>query len=158
MKTSLAALLLAAAPMVLAQERAIVKTATVKAPPAEVWKAWTTTEGITSFFAPEARIEARPGGAFHVHFNPYAKPGLKGADDMQVLDVRRDDPQELLRTGDHLHDHPLIDRFVEQQLAHGIVLAAPPGLVELDRVETSSGITRNPKFEVVWTLDLPLKH
>jgi uncharacterized protein YndB with AHSA1/START domain len=68
-----------------AQERAIVKTATVKAPVEAVWNAWTTTEGITSFFAPEARIDARPGGAFEVYFNPYAKPGMKGADGMVFL-------------------------------------------------------------------------
>lgn len=68
-----------------AQERTIVKTATVKAPIAEVWKAWTTEEGITTFFAPAARVDPRPGGAFEMHFNPFAKPGLKGADGMVFL-------------------------------------------------------------------------
>jgi len=71
-----------------AQDRTIVKTATVKAPVDDVWRAWTTSEGIKSFFAPEARVEARPGGPFEIHFNPYAKPGLKGADDMVVLAVQ----------------------------------------------------------------------
>jgi uncharacterized protein YndB with AHSA1/START domain len=72
-------------PGVLAQERTLVKTATVKATVDEVWSAWTTTEGIQSFFAPEARVEARPGGPFEVYINPYAKPGMKGADDMVFL-------------------------------------------------------------------------
>ncbi|MCM2326703.1 MAG: SRPBCC domain-containing protein [Lysobacter sp.] len=72
-------------PGVHAQERALVKTATVKATVDEVWKAWTTTEGIQSFFAPEARVEARPGGPFEVYINPYAEPGMKGADDMVFL-------------------------------------------------------------------------
>jgi uncharacterized protein YndB with AHSA1/START domain len=71
-----------------AQDRTIVKVVTVKAPVDEVWKAWTTREGLTSFFAPDARVEARPGGPFEVYFNPYAKPGLKGADDMVVLAVQ----------------------------------------------------------------------
>ena len=71
-----------------AQERHIAKEAVIKAPLAAVWKAWTTNEGIQSFFAPEAVIEARPGGAYSVHFNPYAQPGLKGADDMRVLAVQ----------------------------------------------------------------------
>ena len=57
------------------------------APLADAWKAWTTSEGIQSFFAPEAVVEPRPDGAFFVHFNPYAKPGMKGADDMRVLAV-----------------------------------------------------------------------
>ena len=69
-------------------ERAVVKDAVVKAPLDEVWKAWTTSEGIVSFFAPEAVVEPRPGGAFSIHFNPYASPGLKGADDMRVLAVQ----------------------------------------------------------------------
>ena len=89
MKKALATVLLAALPLAAtAQDRSIVKTVTVKAPVDEVWKAWTTTEGITSFFAPGARIEARPGGPFEVYFNPYAKPGMKGADDMVVLAVQ----------------------------------------------------------------------
>lgn len=92
MRTLAAPLLLAALAMThldaLAQDRAIVKTATVKAPIAEVWKAWTTVEGITTFFAPAARIEPRPGGAFEIHFNPFAKPGMKGADDMVFLAVQ----------------------------------------------------------------------
>lgn len=69
-------------------ERRIVKEAVVKAPVERVWKAWTTPEGIRSFFAPEAIVEPRPGGAFFIHFNPYAPAGLKGADDMRVLAVQ----------------------------------------------------------------------
>lgn len=79
---------LALMPAAFAQERAITKEVVVAAPLAEAWKAWATSEGIQSFFAPEAVVEARPDGAFFVHFNPYAKPGMKGADDMRVLAVQ----------------------------------------------------------------------
>lgn len=93
MNARIATLLLApalamAAANVAAQERSIVKTALVKASQEEVWQAWTTSEGIKTFFAPDARIEARPGGAFEVYFNPYARPGLKGADGMVFLAVQ----------------------------------------------------------------------
>ena len=71
-----------------AQERAIQKEAVVGAPIAEVWKAWTTNEGIQSFFAPEAFVDPRPDGRFFIHFNPYAAAGSKGADDMRVLAVQ----------------------------------------------------------------------
>jgi uncharacterized protein YndB with AHSA1/START domain len=71
-----------------AQERAVQKEAVVKAPIDAVWRAWTTSEGIVTFFAPEAVVEPRPGGAFFVHFNPYAPAGMKGADDMRVLAVQ----------------------------------------------------------------------
>jgi uncharacterized protein YndB with AHSA1/START domain len=66
-------------------ERALVKVVRVAAPPEAVWAAWTTREGITSFMAPEAVIDARVGGAFHIHFDPLAAPGARGADDMRFL-------------------------------------------------------------------------
>jgi uncharacterized protein YndB with AHSA1/START domain len=68
-----------------AQERALNKDVTVNAPVEKVWEAWTTKAGIESFFAPEAEIEARVGGAFHIHINPLAPKGEKGADDMRFL-------------------------------------------------------------------------
>ncbi len=73
-----------------AAEPDIELTVSVKAPLSEVWKAWTTTEGITGFFAPEAQIEARPDGDFHVFIDPYAEPGMKGADDMRVLAIENE--------------------------------------------------------------------
>jgi uncharacterized protein YndB with AHSA1/START domain len=68
-----------------AEERAIAKQVVVKAPIEAVWSAWTTTEGIKSFFAPDARVEARVDGPFEIYMNPYAAPGMKGADDMRFL-------------------------------------------------------------------------
>jgi uncharacterized protein YndB with AHSA1/START domain len=72
-------------PAVHATERAIDREIVVAATPEQVWDAWTTREGITSFFAPDAKIEARVGGAFEIYINPLAEPGLKGADDMRFL-------------------------------------------------------------------------
>jgi uncharacterized protein YndB with AHSA1/START domain len=82
----LAALVLGAlAGGALAAERAIDKQIDVPATVEQLWAAWTTRDGITSFFAPDARIEARVGGAFQIHFDPLAPPGSKGADDMRYL-------------------------------------------------------------------------
>jgi len=72
----------------MAEERRVVKEVVVKAPPEAVWKAWSTSEGVATFFAPEARVEARPDGPFEVYMNPYAQPGMKGADQMRVLAVQ----------------------------------------------------------------------
>jgi uncharacterized protein YndB with AHSA1/START domain len=71
-----------------AQERAIRSAVIVPAPLDEVWAAWTTSEGIRSFFAPEAHVEARVDGPFEVFINPYAEPGLKGADGMRFLSIQ----------------------------------------------------------------------
>lgn len=68
-----------------AAERAIEKEVVVPAALDKVWASWTTREGIVSFFAPDAVIDPRPGGAFHIHINPLAAPGEKGADDMRYL-------------------------------------------------------------------------
>lgn len=72
----------AAAP---AEERALHKEVVVPAPIAAVWQSWTTKAGIESFLAPEAEVEARAGGAFDIHFDPLAVPGMKGADGMRFM-------------------------------------------------------------------------
>jgi len=76
-----------------AAERSIDKSVVVPATLDQTWDAWTTRDGITSFFAPDAKIEARPGGAFHIYINPLAEPGLKGADDMRFMALQ---PKQML--------------------------------------------------------------
>ena len=66
-------------------ERALDKSVVVPAGVDAVWQAWTTTSGVTSFFAPGAEIEPRVGGAYRVYFDPGAEPGQRGADDMRIL-------------------------------------------------------------------------
>jgi uncharacterized protein YndB with AHSA1/START domain len=84
-RSFVAAALSVVAGAALCAERAIDKEIVVAAPIESVWQAWTTSAGIRTFFAPEAEIEPRVGGAFHIHINPYAPPGLKGADDMRFM-------------------------------------------------------------------------
>ena len=72
---SLAALAATHSPCALAAERAIEKEVVVRATLDEAWSAWTTRQGITSFFAPDAKVEARVGGAFQIYMDPGAAPG-----------------------------------------------------------------------------------
>jgi uncharacterized protein YndB with AHSA1/START domain len=81
---ALALVVIAASPAA-ANERALNKQVVVAASLDDTWAAWTTREGIVSFFAPDARIEPRAGGAFEIYIDPGAAPGLKGADDMRFL-------------------------------------------------------------------------
>jgi uncharacterized protein YndB with AHSA1/START domain len=81
-------LLLMAAPAG-AAERALDKEVLVAAPIEAVWQAWTTREGIQSFFAPDAEVDPRVGGAFHIHMDPLAAPGLKGADEMRYMALQK---------------------------------------------------------------------
>ena len=73
------------APPAAAAERAIDKEVVVAASAEQVWASWTTRDGIRSFMAPDAEVDARVGGAFHIHFDPLAAPGSKGADDMRYM-------------------------------------------------------------------------
>lgn len=79
------ALAIASLGAALAAERSIDKQIDVAASLDEVWGAWTTRDGIRSFFAPDANIDARVGGAFQIYMDPLAEPGLKGADEMRFM-------------------------------------------------------------------------
>ncbi len=68
-----------------AAERSIDKEIDIKATVEQAWDSWTTREGITSFFAPDAQVDPRVGGAFHIYMDPMGEPGMKGADDMHFM-------------------------------------------------------------------------
>lgn len=74
-------------------ERVLYLEATLPAPVSEVWKRWTTQEGLVSFFAPACNIELKPDGLFEIFFYPDNPPGLRGADGQRVMAV---DPRKLL--------------------------------------------------------------
>ena len=76
-----------------AAEKSIDKEVLVAASLEQAWQAWTTREGIISFFAPDAKIEPRVGGAFQIYIDPGAAPGAKGADDMRYLALQ---PQKMI--------------------------------------------------------------
>jgi uncharacterized protein YndB with AHSA1/START domain len=61
---------------------------TVPASREDVWKAWTTVEGVKSFFAGGANIDLRPDGAYEIFFAPEAPEGQRGADGMRLLLVQ----------------------------------------------------------------------
>ena len=69
-------------------ERGINKEVVVDASLEPVWQAWTTREGIVSFFAPDAVVDARAGGPFQIYMDPLGSPGMKGADDMRFMAVQ----------------------------------------------------------------------
>jgi uncharacterized protein YndB with AHSA1/START domain len=49
-------------------ERALVIELTIPAPRAEVWKAFTTNEGLSTWLTPGAVVDLRPGGEWTAHF------------------------------------------------------------------------------------------
>ncbi len=60
----------------------------LNAPAEKVWRAWTTREGIRSFFAPDCNIDLRVLGKYDILFAPSAPPGLRGAEGNLILAIQ----------------------------------------------------------------------
>jgi uncharacterized protein YndB with AHSA1/START domain len=50
------------------EERMLVLELTIPAAPNEVWKAFSTSEGLTTWLTPQATVDLRPGGEWTAHF------------------------------------------------------------------------------------------
>lgn len=57
----------------------------INAPVEKVWWAWTTRDGIKSFFAPDCDIDLRVLGKYDILFAPSAPVGLRGAEGNVLL-------------------------------------------------------------------------
>jgi uncharacterized protein YndB with AHSA1/START domain len=62
-------------------EKAVLVEATLQ----QVWRAWTTVEGVKTFFAPDARIELRPNGRYEILFDLEAPEGSRGSEGCKIL-------------------------------------------------------------------------
>jgi uncharacterized protein YndB with AHSA1/START domain len=73
--------------------RVIRKEVKVNASVEKAWKAWTTSEGAATFFAPKARIELTLGGRYELYFDLEAPKGSQGGEGCRVLSFL---PMEML--------------------------------------------------------------
>ncbi|MCG8408773.1 MAG: SRPBCC domain-containing protein [Phycisphaerales bacterium] len=75
-------------------ERILQKEVTVQASLDEVWHAWTTSEGIASFFSPESNIELRIGGPYELYMGKITDAsGKRGTEGCRILSYV---PREML--------------------------------------------------------------
>lgn len=76
-------------------ERMIRKSITVHASLDDVWHAWTTSEGIASFFTPDSRIEMKIGGPYELYMGMKVpdESGMRGSEGSKVLSFI---PKEML--------------------------------------------------------------
>jgi len=66
--------------------RSLTKEVEVSAPPTDVWSAWTTNEGIASWWGPAAsNIDLRIGGPFEILFSLDAPEGERGSEGCRIL-------------------------------------------------------------------------
>ncbi len=71
----------------------IVSVGIVKAPPAQVWDAWTTDAGLRSWLAPLADIDLRVDGLMRTNYNVKATLGDGGTIENRILSF---EPQRML--------------------------------------------------------------
>lgn len=64
--------------------RKLEKEVVVNASPRQVFEAFTTVDGVKTFFAPAARVELVPGGPYEIYFLPDAPAGSRGSEDCTV--------------------------------------------------------------------------
>lgn len=76
-----------------AGELVLAHTVTLEAPLAEVWEAYTTTEGWKAWVAPHAEVELAVGGTIRTNYVPDAQLGDEGTNRLEVVSYV---PQELL--------------------------------------------------------------
>lgn len=67
--------------------RPLERSVVVQASAEQVWAAWTTVDGVATFFAPHARIALRPGGAYEMLFDSSAEPGSKGGEGCTLVEL-----------------------------------------------------------------------
>ena len=70
-------------------DKAIRLEIVVNAPVEKVWRAWTTRDGIKSFFAPDCDIDFRVLGKYDILFAPSAPAGLRGAEGNLLLAIQQ---------------------------------------------------------------------
>src|SRR5512141_1558635 len=85
MRRLLPILLIAALPLHADSARRIEKDVTVRAARSTVWHAWTTVDGVKTFFAEDAKIELTPGGPYEIYFGLNEPPGSRGGETNQVI-------------------------------------------------------------------------
>lgn len=68
-------------------QRMIRKETVVKGSPEQVFKLWTTSDGIAKFFSPESKIELKLGGAYDIYMSMKDpdKQGKRGAEGARIL-------------------------------------------------------------------------
>lgn len=69
----------------MSQEKLLRKEEVVSVPLGEVWKAWTTSEGLMTFLAPKANVQPVIGGPYELYFDLNSPLGFQGTEGCKVL-------------------------------------------------------------------------
>lgn len=67
--------------------RSLIKEIIIPADRKKVWTAWTTKDGLETFFAPEVNIELQLFGHYEILFFPENEPGKRGAEGNRIMAI-----------------------------------------------------------------------
>ncbi len=67
------------------EDRRLIFEMEVEIPVEKAYEAWTTEQGINSFFAPGCEVELKLYGNYHIYFFPDAPKGSRGAEDEIII-------------------------------------------------------------------------
>lgn len=65
-------------------------SATINVPLAQLWAAWTTTQGTQTWLAPAVEIDGRPGGVYRAIYNPQATRVIDRGNDGTIIAMERE--------------------------------------------------------------------
>jgi uncharacterized protein YndB with AHSA1/START domain len=122
-------------------DRAIRGEVIVEAGLDAVWDAWTTEDGIVSFFAPACNIDLRIGGAYEILFDPEAQPGRRGAEGVNILALQ---PKRMLA---FTWNAPPSMPEVRKQWTHVVVRFQPLGDARTKIVLFHDGWGEGPEWD-----------
>src|SRR5437867_12994083 len=116
-----------------ASSRVIQKQTVTSVPLETAWQSWTTSEGVTSFFAPQANIEPKVRGFYELFFDLKAQRGFQGTDGCRVLGI--DHPRSLALEFLALSQFPNV-RSVRTRVDVPVEDVQSGGLVEVSLAHT----------------------
>lgn len=64
---------------------AIIKECSVRLPQVEVWRLWTSSEGLAKWLVENSEVELRLGGSYEWYFDADAVPGARGGEGCKIL-------------------------------------------------------------------------
>lgn len=70
------------------EEKSIIIETEINASVDEVWEAWTTPEGVKSFFAPDCKIELTVNGEYEIYFDKDAPAGSRGSEGVRIMAIQ----------------------------------------------------------------------
>ena len=71
----------------------IIRKQTFNLPVADLWKKWSSKEGLNKFFGVDSKMELKIGGPFEIYFTDQVPEGSRGSEECKVLSYL---PNEML--------------------------------------------------------------